>query len=359
MFELHLTYKNIDHLHEERISIAGLTKLHCFVDDFVFVFVPQNLSLCTLYLHLQCFDLEALSTHIDSNIDVFNDNTNTYHIKIDKQFKSYKVLRQKIGKLIDMDTLIHSYSPSNQSKQATPTLQATSATLTTRQCIQFDLADTTTNPNLDYQSNSNNKVELEILDLLDKCLDNRIKELVQKLGSILTPIAQDYQSQLNRSISILEKVNLYYKIVKLLDEDRRYKFFDKKLRKSLRNSIESYSDLFNILKYMIHVLVSATPTPTLSLSLSFNKTALLCYLDKKEIQTLGRKVVVLNNDLNQDNLLDKLQSGDAYVERLKQYINHSQTIPFPVPVSFYLLTNEQYQLLKQEYQFSDLEFLDE
>ena len=322
-----------------------------------------------MYLHLQCFDLEALSTHIDSNIDVFNDNTNTYHIKIDKQFKSYKVLRQKIGKLIDMDTLIHSYSPSNQSKQATPTLQATSATLTTRQCIQFDLADTTTNPNLDYQSNSDNKVELEtdfLLDLLDKCLDNQIEEFVQKLCFILTPIAQDHQYQLNRSISILEKVNLYHKIVKLLDEDRRYKFFDKKLRKSLRNSIESDSDLFNLLKYMIHVSVSvsATPaSPTPTLTLSFHKTALLCYLDKKEIQTLGRKVVVLNNDLNQDNLLEKLQSGGVYAERLKQYLNDSQTSLSPVtaalPHSFYLLTNEQYQLLKQEYQFSDLEFLDE
>lgn len=261
-------------------------------------------------------------------------------------------MRKKIGKLIDMDTLLHSYSPSHQSN--------------TQKILQLDLTYTTTNSNLDYQSNSNNKVELEIdylLDLLDTCLDNRIKELVQKLCSILTPIAQDYQYQLNRSINILEKVNLYHKIVKLLDEDRRYKFFDKNLRKSLRNSIESYSYLFNILKYMIHVSVSASPTPlstaTPMLSLSFNKTALLCYLDKKEIKTLGRKVVILNNDLNQDNLLEKLQSGGAYVERLKQYINDSQTIPFPVPVSFYLLTNEQYQLLKQEYQFSDLEFLDE
>lgn len=265
-------------------------------------------------------------------------------------------MRKKIGKLIDMETLIHSYSPSHQSKQATPT----------QQCIQFDLTYTTTNlsPNLDYQSNSNNKVELEtnfLLDLLNKCLDSRIKELVKKLSSILTPIAQDYQYQLNHSISIWEKIKIYHKLVTMLEEERRYKFFDKKLRKSLHNTIDS--DLFNILKYMIHVSVSSSPVSTATLTLSFNKTALLCYLDKKEIHTLGRKVVVLNNDLNQDNLLDKLQSGGDYAERLKQYVNDSQTIQVSVSAalshSFYLLTNEQYQLLKQEYKFSDLEFLDE
>ena len=176
-----------------------------------------------------------------------------------------------------------------------------------------------------------------IINMVDVYLDVEIQSTLDNLKKLAAKLGQQYLIKGGKVCNLIEQANLYQSIVYLIEKNKKYRFLEQSLLGDLQNRIDSLTDVNKLLSCFF--IKSAYIYHTFNLSLQ--KKVILNHLITQQDHLFNDKKHYF---LILDNAKESIKQEwikDGIVRILHKIHNNNY--------DKYIISQEQYQLLKDNY----------
>lgn len=185
-----------------------------------------------------------------------------------------------------------------------------------------------------------------ISKMVSDYLDSQIKVELEHLNLVINKLGKKYLKQTTQADTLIKQVQLYQSIISLIENNTQYNLLEESLLKQLQDYVDSLENVHKIQSFIILNLDFITNLYNGKVSFKTENT--LPYFEKKNTSFLNTKK---NKFLIFDNVKDFANKG--WVKDLLR--RHMRSEYGDV---FYIVNQEQYELIKANYDINPTIFID-